>query len=93
MPTALLAVERPAEHRVQRMAGLAELKLQEELAEHRDTALLITEPQERSFWVEIAMTKVEAEAAVGSAVAVAEIRAITMQLYGAVGVVEAAQAT
>jgi hypothetical protein len=50
---------------VQRVAGLAELKLQVELAEHRDTALPITEPQERNFWVETAMTKVVAEAAVG----------------------------
>ena len=93
MLTALLAVERPAELRVQRMEEPVELKQQVGLAEHRDGVLPTTEPQERSFWVEIATTKVVAEAAVGSAVAVAEIRAITMQLYGAVGVVEAAQAT
>ncbi len=75
---------------MQRVAGLAELKLQEDLAEHRDTALLITEPQERNFWVEIAMTKVVAEAAVGSAVAVAQTRVVARLLVD--GAVEAAQA-
>jgi len=84
-------VERPAELRVQREVEPEELNLQVELAEHRDTALLITEPQERNFWVETAMTKVVAEAAVGSVGAVAQTRVVAHLL--ADGVVEAAQAT
>ena len=85
------AVELPAELRVQRVVEPEELNLQVELAEHRHTALLITEQQERSFWVEIAMTKVVAEAADGSAAAEAQIRVVARLL--ADGVVEAAQAT
>jgi hypothetical protein len=83
-------VERPAELRVQRVVEQEELNLQVGLAEHRDGALLITEPQERSFWVEIAMTKVVAEAADGSAAAEAQTRVVARLL--ADGVVEAAQA-
>jgi len=84
-------VERPAELRVQREVEPEELNLQVELAEHRDGALLITEPQERSMWVEIATTKAAAAAEVGSAVAVAQTRVVARLL--ADGVVEAAQAT
>jgi hypothetical protein len=71
--TARWAVELPAEHRVQRVGDSVERKQQEELAEHRDGAPLpTTEPQERSFRVETATTKAVAEAAAGTAVAVAE---------------------
>jgi len=83
-------VERPAELRVQRVVEPEELNLQGELAELRDMALLITEPQERSIWVEIAMTKVVAAVADGSAAAVAQTRVVARLL--ADGVVEAAQA-
>jgi hypothetical protein len=83
-------VERPAELRVQRVVEPEELNLQVELAEHRDMALLITEPQERSIWVEIATTKVAAEEADGLAVVVVQTQVVARLL--ADGVVEAAQA-
>jgi len=90
LPTALLAVERPAELRVRRMEEPVELKQQVGLAEHRDGVLPSTEPQERSFWVETATTKVVAEAADGSVAAVAQTRVVARLL--ADGVVEAGQA-
>jgi hypothetical protein len=75
---------------VQRVVEPEELNLQVELAVHRDTALLLTEPQERSIWVETATTKVVAEAADGSVAAVAQTRVVARLL--ADGVVEAGQA-
>jgi hypothetical protein len=75
---------------VQRVVEQEELNLQVELAEHRDLALLTTEPQEHSFWVETATTKAAAEAADGSAAAEAQTRVVARFLVD--GVVEAAQA-
>jgi hypothetical protein len=60
------------------------------LAEHRDGVLPTTEPQERSFWVETATTKVAAEEADGLAVVVVQTQVVARLL--ADGVVEAAQA-